>query len=459
MTLLLASAFDDFLDAILFRAGHNTAVVMRGTVVLGIACGVIGSFLVLRKRALLADAISHAALPGVCIGFMLAVAAGRPGKSPLYLLSGAAIFAMLGVAAVQLLTTLKRIREDAAIGVVLSVFFALGVVLLRVIQDSAAAGQAGLNMFIFGQAATLSSSDASLILIASAVLIAIALLFYKELRLLCFDAGFARSIGHSTLLLDALLLALVTAVTVVGLGAVGAILMVALLIIPAAAARFWTNRLPVMLGLAAGFGGGGCAAGTAASASAPGVPTGPAIVVACGLLFAVSMLLAPRRGLLAASARRAGLARRIARDHLLRAMFEAEELHARQHAEQPSTSMNDLLALRHWRGRQLRAGLKRSMGRGEVQKIGDGFRLTDAGRAEARRIVRAHRLWELYLVHAADIDPSHVDRDADELEHFLTPALRQAIERQLEQESALSDARDVPDSPHRLRGAAGSAPT
>ena len=457
MSATLASMFHDFLDALLFRAGHNTVVVMRGTIVLGIACGVIGTFLVLRKRALIADAISHAALPGVCIGFLLAVAAGFPGKSPAFLLPAAALFALLGVVAVQLLTTLPRIREDAAIGVVLSVFFALGVVLLRVIQDSGAAGQAGLHMFIFGQAATLSTRDALLIMIASAVLIGLAMMFYKELRLLCFDAEFARSIGHSTLALDSLLLAMVTAVTVVGLSAVGAILMVALLIIPAAAARFWTNRLPVMLALAAGFGGGGCALGTAASASAPGIPTGPAIVVACGMLFVTSMLLAPRRGVLAASARRAGLARRIAREHLLRAMFEAEELRGDARAEWIAVSVDDLLAMRHWRRGQLRAPLRRSIARNEVQEVEGGYRLTEPGRAEARRIVRAHRLWELYLVHAVEIDPSHVDRDADELEHFLSPELREAIERQLEHDLTLRDSQHVPESPHQLEGAGSGA--
>ncbi|MHC4447714.1 MAG: metal ABC transporter permease, partial [Planctomycetota bacterium] len=334
--------FEQIWNVLTFRAGHNTTVVLRGTMALGLASGIIGTFLLLRKRSLIADALSHAALPGVCVGFLLATALGSAAaKSIWVLLPGAALFGLIGVASVHLLTTLPRVKEDAAIGVVLSVFFAAGIVLLSVIQGMSTGTQAGLKQFIFGQAATMSARDANLIAIMALLAALAAAVMFKELRMLCFDAGFARGLGWSTLLLDSLLLALVTTVAIIGLYAVGAILMVALLIIPPAAARFWTDRLGAILLVAAGVGGVGGYAGTVASAVLPDLPTGPAIVVACGGVFLLSMIAAPRRGLAAGVLRRLRLARTIARQHLLRALFEHMEI-----VDDPdaAVSMNQLLA-------------------------------------------------------------------------------------------------------------------
>ncbi|MCI0363926.1 MAG: metal ABC transporter permease, partial [Phycisphaerales bacterium] len=149
--------------ALSLQSAHNTMVVMRGTTALGMACGVVGAFLLLRKRSLVADAISHAALPGVCVGFILAALSGGPSRSLMVLLPSAAVFGLLGVWCVHALTRLPRVKEDAAIGAVLSTFFALGIVLLGVIQNMAVANKAGLNHFIFGQAATMSALDSNVI--------------------------------------------------------------------------------------------------------------------------------------------------------------------------------------------------------------------------------------------------------------------------------------------------------
>lgn len=292
---LIRAAF----EVLTFRAGANSAVVLLGTMLLGLACGITGSFLLLRRRALVADALSHAALPGVALGYIVITLLGGDGKSLFYLLPAAAVFGVLGVITLQIINTLPRVKEDAAIGSVLSVFFALGIVLLGIANRLASGEPAGLNRFIFGQAASMQINEVWVILALGGIAALIPILFYKELRLLCFDAGFARSLGWSTLALDGALLAVVTMLTVAGLHAVGAILMVALLIIPPAAARCWTDRLWKMVIIAGVFGAVGSALGVTASAVIDDVPTGPAIVLGCAILFIISLLLAPRRGLVA----------------------------------------------------------------------------------------------------------------------------------------------------------------
>jgi len=184
-----------------WQAAYNTTVVLRGVIVLGIACGAIGTFLLLRKRSLAADALSHAALPGVCAGFLIAFWLGMDGRPLWVLLLAAAAAGLLGVGAMMGLATIPRIRRDAAIGVVLSVFFAAGVVMLGIIQDLPATDRAGLNHFIFGQAATMRAGDSNLIAILALLVLAVSLAAFKELRLLCCCApGYEH---EDTVLLDA----------------------------------------------------------------------------------------------------------------------------------------------------------------------------------------------------------------------------------------------------------------
>lgn len=444
---------------LLLDVPFNTSLVLRSVAVLGAACGAVGVFLLLRKRSLVADALAHAALPGVAAGFLIAVAFGQDARSLMILLPSAAIAGAIGVACMYALSTMPRIREDASIGIVLSVFFAVGVVLLGVIQNLPVSQKAGLHQFIFGQAATMSAGDSRLILgVALAVLIALALC-YKELRLLCFDASFANGLGFPRILLDGLLMALITIVTVIGLHAVGALLMVALLILPATAARFWTDRLGRMVFISALLGATGAYVGAAASAVAERVPTGPAIVVACGVVFALSMALAPRRGIAIAAIRNAVLRRRIARQHLLRAMLEAEEI--RRERDAP-ISMEALLDRRQWSRPHLARTLARAQRHGEVIGSSAGHALTEQGRTAASRIVRTHRLWEHYLTTEADIAPHHVDRAVEDIEHVLGEEIVAELERTLrESTDALRTPRAeepaMPESPHALDRAEGLA--
>ncbi|MBS7790217.1 metal ABC transporter permease [Roseococcus sp. SDR] len=269
--------------------GHNTLIVLLGCAALGAASGVVGSFALLRGRALLADAIGHAALPGVVAASLLMAALGGPARSLAPLLLGAAISAWLGLLALRALTASGRIRQDAAIGVVLSAFYALGTVGLSIAQAMPEAAQAGLSHFILGQAATMTEGDALLAGGLALSCIAVIAALFQPLRALCFDEGFARSQGLPVRALDLALLGLLLAVCVAGLPAVGLLLVVALLIVPAAAARLVTRGLPSMVALAGALGAAAGASGALISTRFDHIPTGAAVVLAGLLGFAAAV--------------------------------------------------------------------------------------------------------------------------------------------------------------------------
>jgi manganese/zinc/iron transport system permease protein len=284
--------------------GHNTLVVLGGATALGLAAGMVGTFMLLRKRALVSDALAHATLPGLVLGFLLGLALGVEGRSLPLLLGGATVTGVLGVLAIQAIVRWTRLPEDAAIGAVLSVFFGMGVVLLSVVQGLPTGGQAGLKTFLFGQTAAMRQDEAlGLGMLALAALVTVLLLF-KELRLVAFDEGFARVQGWPAGRIDLLLMGLATLVTVVGLQTVGLILIVALLITPAAAARFWSDRLEWMTLIAAGIGGLSCGVGAALSAAQPDLPAGAVIVLVASTLFLFSLLAGSARGVLGQMVRR-----------------------------------------------------------------------------------------------------------------------------------------------------------
>ncbi len=254
---------------VLLVEDYNTRVVLLGTTLLGLAAGAVGNFTLLRKRALMGDALSHATLPGVGLAFVIVTWAGGDGKSLPLLLAGAAVSGTLGLAAILAIRNATRLKEDAALGIVLSVFFGAGVAVLGVAQQMPTGHAAGLEAFIYGKAASMGALDAQLIGAAALVVTVACALLFKELRLLCFDEAFAGSRGYPVLMLDALLMLLVVLVTLIGLQAVGLILMVALLVVPAAAARFWTERMSSMALISAAIGGASALVGAAMSAVSP----------------------------------------------------------------------------------------------------------------------------------------------------------------------------------------------
>ncbi|MEF3303625.1 metal ABC transporter permease [Paenibacillus sp. GYB003] len=283
----------------------NVRWILAASMLLGLSGGVLGSFAYLRKQSLMGDTLAHAALPGICIAFML-----TGSKSILFFLIGAAVAGVIATFGIGYITRNSRIKQDSALGIVLSVFFGVGIVLLTQIQHGDSGNQSGLDKFLFGQAAGMVVSDVVTMAVVSFLLTGICALLYKEFKLLSFDPGFARGIGLPVAVLDQLMMFLIVVAVVVGIQAVGVVLMAAMLITPAVSARYWTERLGVMVVLAGAFGAVSGMAGTLISTADDHLPTGPLSVLAATGMFVVSVLLAPKRGvvsklLLRAKARRA----------------------------------------------------------------------------------------------------------------------------------------------------------
>ncbi|MCM3453354.1 metal ABC transporter permease [Heyndrickxia oleronia] len=276
----------------------NTQWILFGSVLLGISSGVIGCFAYLRKQSLMGDALSHAALPGVCLAFILTGT-----KSIFFFLIGAMIAGILATMSISFITRYSRIKQDSALGIILTVFFGIGIVLLTQIQHSTSGNQSGLDKFLFGQAASMVHSDVYTMAGISLFLIGVSIVFFKEFKLLSFDPGFAKGIGLPTMILDQFIMLLLVIAVVIGIQAVGVVLMAALLITPAVSARYWTEKLHVMTILAGLFGGTSGLIGTIISTWANNLPTGPLIVLSATSIFVVSIVLAPSRGVLAKAMR------------------------------------------------------------------------------------------------------------------------------------------------------------
>ncbi|EWY42552.1 manganese transporter [Skermanella stibiiresistens SB22] len=381
----------DVIATLTLQAGFNSAVVVAGTACLGVAAGAIGGFMLLRKRALVSDALSHATLPGIALAFLIATGLGLEGRSLPVLLTGALVSGLAGVLAIQAITRHTRLPEDAAIGAVLSVFFGVGVVLLSHIQTLATGNQAGLKTFILGQTAAMNQGEAlALGALALAALAAAGLLF-KEFRLLCFDPDFAAGQGWPTRRIDLALMGLTTLVTVIGLQTVGLILIVALLIVPAAAARFWTERLWVMVLVAAALGGASGWIGASLSALVPRLPAGAVIVLVAGALFLVSFLAAPARGVVATALRQARL----------RLAYAEQAALAAHEAGHPLDASPAIMAWLRLRG-----------------LAADGV-LTERGRAAASAADRNRRLWERFLIRYPTLIPGQANWGIDPIDRVL----------------------------------------
>ncbi len=298
------SGFYAFLDALFLQANYNATLVAVGAALLGLASGSVGAFLFLRKRALVSDAVAHATLPGIGIAFIVMVAFGGSGRSLAGLLIGSTLTAGLGLFLVDWITQRTRLAEDAAIGAVLSVFFGFGIVLLTLIQTMASGQQAGLEGFLLGSTAGMLFEDALIIAVGGALAVLAVLVLRRPMALVAFDVGYAETLGINTRRVDMAMMGLVMAVTVIGLKIVGLILIVAMLIIPPATARFWTERTEWVIGLAAISGGMAAYLGAAISAAAADLPTGPIIVLVSAAFFGLSLFFAPGRGIVAAILRR-----------------------------------------------------------------------------------------------------------------------------------------------------------
>ena len=311
--------------------------------------------------------------------------------------------------------------------IVLSIFFGLGVTLFSIVQNIPSGSVAGIKDFIFGKTGSIGAQDVQVIGIVSGVTILFVVLLFKEFSLLCFDEGFAATQGFPTLLLDLTLMMLVALVAVIGLQSVGLLLVVALLIIPPAAARFWTDQLWKMTMIAVAFGGIGASGGVLISAMSR-APAGPTIVLVGATLFVISMFCGPRRGVISRMWTHLQLKWQVDREHLLQECYRL--LESKGEGFEHSITRQEILEARSWSlslvDKLLAAGVKQGHLRSDSST--SGYLLTNDGLVEATRVVRNHRLWETYLIEHADVATSVVDRHAHSVDDVLGSELVKELE-------------------------------
>ena len=401
----------------------NVRYVAFGSMLLTASSALVGTFTFLDKRSLLGDAIAHAVLPGICLGFLVSGT-----KNPVYLIAGAFITGWLSLWCIEQITSRTKIKEDTAIGLILSVFFGIGILMLTAIQKSGNAAQSGLDQFIFGKAAALVGQDLFVFSLVAFVLLISVIALFKEFALLCFDKDYARAIGLPVNKLRITLTGLIVLAVVAGIQAVGVILMAAMLITPAAAARFWTNNIRTMIILASVLGAFSGLAGAYISWVAPSMPTGPWIVVVISSLAFFSFFLAPGKGIIARLLRQRKIRFIINEENVLKVFYQLGEPVS---SFEKYWSTDNILQKRKMDEKMLLRILHRLTNQGFLDQQNTSWKLTPEGLKKSQRTVRIHRLWELYLTTKMNIAPDHVHDDAETMEHLITPELEQELEQQL----------------------------
>ncbi len=368
------SLFSDLLS------DYTLRTVAIGSGILGIVSGSLGAYAVLRKQSLLGDAMSHAALPGIAVAFLL-----TRSKAPVVLIIGAAIAGWIGTLLIIWIVRSTRIKNDTAMGMVLSVFFGVGLVLLTYIQSLPDASQAGLDKFLFGQAAALLQGD--LIMIGGIAALALILLniFWKELKLVSFDPEYGAVLGLPMRALEILLTTLLVIAIVLGLQTVGVVLMSAMIVAPAAAARQWTDKMGMMITLAALFGFIAGVSGAVLSSATAKLPTGPTIVLCMSAIVVISILFSPNRGLIWAVVRRHRNRGKLRTDAVLCDLFSLAVQHGNREHSHPASVLDAMRATTY--------GVEKTLevleSRGLVFKSGEHWALTASGYDEAENVARS----------------------------------------------------------------------
>ncbi|MDH5476047.1 MAG: metal ABC transporter permease, partial [Cyclobacteriaceae bacterium] len=393
----------------------NVIYVTIGTMLLTSSAAIVGTFTFLKKKALVGDAVSHAVLPGICLAFIISGT-----KNPIYIIIGAFITGWISLILIDTISSKSKIKEDSAIALILSVFFGVGILLLTIIQKSGNAEQTGLDHFLFGNAAALIGTDLITFTIVAIVLLVVVYLFFKELTLLSFDEDFAKTVGLPVRFIELILSTLTVMAVVIGIQAVGIVLMAAMLITPVAAARFWTDKIKLLLILSATFGAFSGLSGAFVSYAAPSMPTGPWIVVVVSIIAFTSFLLAPKKGIISRMIKQRAVTHQINDENILKSLYQLGE---QDHEFYTTRTISDIIQRRPFNTSVLKKGLKRLKRQGYMINKNSMWQFTKEGKEKGQRTVKLHRLWETYLTKYLRIAPDHVHDDADTIEHFLTPEL------------------------------------
>lgn len=374
------------------------------SMLVGMACGVLGCFVVLRRMALIGDALSHAVLPGVVVAFLLTDSSDIP-----QLLGGALLAGLLTAVLINVVTRFSRTKEDSSIGIVFTAMFALGIVLLSSMEKGT---HFDLRCFLFGDPLAVSRADLVLMAIICPAVLAVVAAFYHRFKLVSFDPVLAASMGISVAAMHYLLMGMLSATVVAGLKTTGVILVVAMVITPASAAYQLTNRFGVMLLLSGVFGAASALVGMSL-AFMTNSPTGPAMVLVAAALFVGSMVLSPNHGIVFDWWRRRVLNRHIQAEDVLKAMYKATG----GEAGAPGLALASIASGAAMPEARTSKLLARLIGQNLVKPAAGGFTVTDAGRNHAANIVRSHRLWETYLNEQAGLADPQLHREAERLEH------------------------------------------
>jgi manganese/zinc/iron transport system permease protein len=398
---------------IFFSAENYTLfVVSIGSGILCLAAGMVGTFTYLRKRALIGDVISHSVLPGVTIAFMLTGV-----KNPVYFLLGAISSGLLSIWIVDYVQAKSKLKPDTILALTLSVFFGVGIVLLTKIQHSGNAAQSGLDSFLFGKAASMGMLDVQLFSVIAIVNVICIWFFLRGFSMVSFDENYAKGLGFNVSLLKSFL-ALITVVTVaIGVQAVGVVLMAALLITPAAGARFLTNSISKMLIYAGLFGFLSGVIGVVISYSGTGMPTGPWIVVVLSVFALIAILFGSKRGVFARMKLRNSNNIKINNENLLKDIYKLAQ------DGQNTISIKELILREKYVLKKLKSILKRLEKEDYIDQVRGLVILSDKGRIAAREVIRKHRLWEIYLSKYFQLEADHLHDDAEGIEHVITPEI------------------------------------
>ena len=396
--------------------------VLVGTTLLAASSSVVGAFSYLKGQSLVGDAIAHALLPGVVLAFILG---GIRNSS--FLILGALISGLMAHYGIGYIENKTKLKSDTAVSLVLSTFFGFGIMLMSYIQRTGQGQQAGLERFLLGKAAAITMQDIYIFSALALVLIVGVSLFFKGFQLMTFNEDFAHAIGLPMPLIRFTFTVLTVLAITIGIQTVGVVLMAALLITPSAAARVWTNSLPAMLALAASFAGVAAVMGTYISSVLPKMPTGPWVVLVLAFFGFSSLLFAPKRGWFSKQRRAKANQRKTIRENVLKLLFQQEE----QRGLPTLLSIEEMQGIREMRLDRLTSTLKELKNRLLIIDHGGSYGLTELGRGEGRRVVRLHRLWELYLTERLGMAADHIHPQAETMEHVITPEIEELLVKEL----------------------------
>lgn len=396
-------------------------LVLIGLAIISAVAGVVGTYSFLRKRALIGDAVAHAVLPGVAVGFLLSGT-----KNPVFLLLGGLFFGFLAILSIDVIRRKTKLSEDTAIAVVSTVYFAIGSVFLSIISNSGDGDQAGLKDFLFGKAATLTEGDLLVFLMAAVFVVVAVFFFYKPFLLVSFNKDFAQAQGWNVNVYETILSILTVLVISIGLQAVGVVLMSALLIAPAASARYWTNSLPKMMWISAVFGAISGVGGGLLSLLGEDMPTGPWVIMILFFFTLITLLFAPEKGYLSIWKRNKKNFEKINQENVLKAFQQFKEEGSIE------VSLSTFLEKRKMDTAVLGKTLNRIQAKNWLTQKEGKFALTALGEIEAKRVVRLHRLWELYLTQRLNFKEDHIHGTAETIEHLLTDELEKELVKELD---------------------------